>query len=396
MSDLLRKLKVPLLAVMAHLAAFVQFELQKGASPLPSQWEIQFSLAVGVSLLASLALGFTRHQGLIWLWLTLRGGILLLVGIPMGRYLGVEMTLLTALLIEAVAYTKFAEGLIFAAAYLALFLFSQGRLKAWEVQLPAPTAHDLFSLLIYAIFVIALAQSWRPQNHSSLKEMKRLFHEATLRLAETNIQLQDYAALVEQQSAINERKRLSREIHDALGYTFANLVMMLEAALSLVEEGAAELPDHLARTRDQAKEGLLEVRRALQLFRSEQSGPKGLTAVRNLIEAFTKATNIPVELNLGDAPLFLGGEADLAVYRLVQEGLTNAIRHGKASEIYISFYRKDNGVCIYIKDNGIGAGLIEDGFGLKGMRERIERLGGHLAIDTQPGEGFKLNVWIPL
>ena len=262
--------------------------------------------------------------------------------------------------------------------------------------LPAASLHDIISLLLYSFFIITLTELLRRQNSLPVKELNRRLHEATFQLAETNIQLQDYAALAEQQSAISERKRLGREIHDSLGYTLTNLVMMLEAALDFSEENPEELPEHLERTRDQAKDGLAEVRRTLHQLRAEQQQTKGLPAIHKLVNAFTKATHLEVELNMGDAPLYIGEEADWAAYRLVQEGITNAVRHGKATQIFISFFRKEDGVGILIKDNGAGTANIEEGYGLVGMRERIERLGGSLTVSSKPGEGFRLSAWIPL
>ena len=106
---------------------------------------------------------------------------------------------------------------------------------------------------------------------------------------------------------------------------------------------------------------------------------------------------IKVELELGDVPLYLGEEANLTLFRLVQEGLTNALRHGKASRISVLFTRDGEGVFVTIQDNGIGSGKVgqKTGFGLLGMQERVERLGGRLEVISEPGEGFTLKAWIP-
>ncbi len=389
------KVMVPFLAILAHGGALVQFWLQQGTSLLPLYWGLQFDFLLAFSVILSVLPFFCRQPVLIWTILCLKGVIFLLVGLPMGGYLGVELTLLTALLIEAIVYTRFVEGLVYSTTIILLTIVFQHRLRAWEVMLPAASIHDIFSLLLYSTFIITLTQLLRLQNSLPLKELNRRFHEATFRLAETNIQLQDYAALAEQQSAANERKRLGREIHDSLGYTLTNLLMMLEAALDLSQESPGELPEHLERTRDQAKEGLAEIRHTLNLLRTEQQPIKGLSAIHKLIDSFTKATHLEVELNLGDAPLHFGEEADWVAYRLVQEGITNAIRHGKATQIFISFYRQGEGIGIQIKDNGNGTTFIEEGYGLIGMRERIERLGGNLSVSSKPGDGFMLSAWMP-
>src|SRR5690554_7349363 len=107
--------------------------------------------------------------------------------------------------------------------------------------------------------------------------------------------------------------------------------MTLEAAIDLSPGDKTKLKTFLEQARDQAKEGMGEVRNILYATQPIQlKEEKGLTAIYHLTQTFTKATRIKVELNLGDAPLSFGEEADWAIYRLVQEGMTNALRHGKA------------------------------------------------------------------
>lgn len=390
------KIFVPLLSIFAHVASFIQFQLQKGTALFPPHWELQFTILLFTSLILSFLPLLLRQIVVKWFILCFKGVILLLVGVPMGSYLGTELTLLTILLIEIISYTKFRESLIFSTILITLVIIMQHRLRAWGVLLPAASFHDIISIMTYSVIIIFLTVKLQSQNHLSVKELNRRLNEATFRLAETNIQLQEYAALVGEQSVTQERKRISREFHDTIGYTLTNLVMMLEAAKDLYQENSEGLMDHLERTRDQAKEGLLEIRRTLHILRTEEKRTKGLAAIQNLVNAFTKATGLEVDLNLGDAPLHLGEEADWAAYRLVQEGITNAIRHGKATQIYISFYRKDEGIAIQIRDNGSGTSYFEEGYGLIGMRERIERLGGRLTTASKLGEGFKLDAWFPL
>ncbi len=390
------KTLVPLLSILAHVISYLQFQLQKGTALFPPHWELQFNTLLLISFALSFVPVFMRKVVVRWIVLCLKSAILLLVGIPMGSYIGIELTLLTILLIEIISYTKLCEGLIFSTIVIILTVLTQHPLRVWGVMILGASSHDLLSIITYAVFIIILTVKLQSQNQLPFKELNRRLNEATFSLAETNIQLQEYAALAEEQSVTQERKRISREFHDTIGYTLTNLVMMLEAAQDLYQENPEELTDHLERTRDQAKEGLLEIRRTLHILRTEENRTKGLAAIKNLVNTFTKATHLEVDLNLGDAPLHFGEEVDWAAYRLVQEGITNAIRHGKATQIYISFFRKDEGIAIQIRDNGSGTSCIEEGYGLIGMRERIERLGGRLTAASKLGEGFKLDAWFPL
>jgi signal transduction histidine kinase len=396
MSNRLLKIVIPLLAVFGHIGAFLQFRLQMENSLTPSQWILQFYFLLSLSMVCSLLLLVWRKTSLIWTILILQGCILLLVSLPIRDYFGVAVTLLTILLIETLIFTKLREGLIFSAISILVVIISQQRISAWNIILPAITPHALVSIIVYAIIIITLTVLLRFQNNVSFRELNRRLNEATANLAEINLQLQEYAAMAEHQAITNERKRFGREIHDTLAYMLTNLIMMLEAAIAITPVKTNELRGHLGRTRDQAKEGLAEVRRALHKLRPIQIQASGLSAINNLVKAFTKATHVEVELNLGDVPLNFGEEIDLTIYRLVQEGITNALRHGKASRIALSFNCKENGVNIWIKDNGVGSSEIEEGFGLLGMRERIERLGGNLQVSSKLGEGFLLVVWLPI
>jgi signal transduction histidine kinase len=173
----------------------------------------------------------------------------------------------------------------------------------------------------------------------------------------------------------------------------------LEAAVDLYRKNSPKMISHLELARDQANEGLREVRHALAALRPVQlTDLNGLAAICRLVKAFEKASQIKVELELGDAPLNFGVEANLVVFRLVQEGMTNALRHGRASLIQVSLARVGDGLSVTIKDNGIGSANAApgSGFGLMGMRERLEKLGGKLETSSVVGEGFTLAAWLPM
>jgi signal transduction histidine kinase len=229
------------------------------------------------------------------------------------------------------------------------------------------------------------------------KELDERLGEATARLAEVNTRLQDYAASSEMEATLSERKRLAREIHDSLTYTMTNLVMMMEAALSLSEPANQELMELLSEAQEQAKGGLGEIRRAVKALQPVSvSRAHGLRAIHDLARSVREATHISVNLHIGDVPWTLGSEGDSTAYRFVQECITNAIRHGKCSEVSIYLARVGGGIKITVRDNGIGAEGLQKGFGLHGMEERLARLGGRLEVWSQPKSGFRVEGWIPI
>ena len=384
-----------------HVVAILQFQLSIPTLPLPHEWEGQFLFLLAISLFLALLLPFSKSKLTTWLLLGSRVLFMIVIGLPMDGYLNLELTLTTALIIEAFEYLPVRSGICFATALIGVIIGVQFiPITAWGAIMRIPSKNDLWSYGIYSAVITILAMVIRLQRDAQLPaaEIKKSYQEVLLQLGQVNLQLQEYAATVEQETLLNERKRLAREIHDTLAYTLTNLTMMLEAAKLMVNKKDEKvLYEHLEQARLQAAEGLTEIHRALNALRPVNlSEVTGLLAIQHLINTIAKATQVKIELDLGNAPLYLGDEADLVAYRFVQEGITNALRHGHATGISISFSLVGNMVHIQIKDNGIGVDGLKEGYGLAGMRERIERLGGVLEISSNSGFGFRLLAKIPI
>ncbi len=215
-------------------------------------------------------------------------------------------------------------------------------------------------------------------------------------LAEANIGLQTVAAEAELSSIFKERTRIAREIHDSLAYTFTNLIALLNAFLVQKQATGQEVPAEIEKARNLALDGLRDLRQALHTLRPrENEDYNGLGAILRLTKVFKQATGIEVSLNFGDVPQYIGKPLEKVIYRAVQEGLTNSFRHGKATEVYISFYLVGEGVEVNIKDNGRGTDSPTGGYGLLGIQERVDELAGKVNISSRPGNGFLLCIWLP-
>lgn len=218
-------------------------------------------------------------------------------------------------------------------------------------------------------------------------------------LSSANKAFQNYAELSKSMSAEEERNRITRDMHDLVGYALTNIIMLMNAAkifISETPERLAEAREVVAQTRDQADSALQESRRILYQLRSEESGgPVGLQALAALAKAFTETMRISVDFFYGNLPMSYGEWIDNAIYHCVQEGLTNAIKHGLADKITISLWETDKDITISVRDNGAGADKIQEGIGLRGMRERLSQFGGSI---NAHGEvyGFVLIARIPL
>lgn len=227
------------------------------------------------------------------------------------------------------------------------------------------------------------------------KKIDRL-DSAISQLTDANIGFQKYVKEKEIETLANERKRLSREIHDAVGYSLTNIIMLLEAAALLVDKDKGKQKEAILNAKAQAMNGLEETRTALRHLREEREEPlHGKKAVDELIRAFRDATGIKIKVEYGNLPFSLGERVDTLIFRMIQEGMTNAFRHGMATVITIIFWVDDGLLRLSIHDNGTGTSDIVEGIGLAGMRERLEQLEGKLILKNVV-DGFELSAEIPL
>ncbi|HBF39078.1 MAG TPA: hypothetical protein DDW50_17390 [Firmicutes bacterium] len=220
------------------------------------------------------------------------------------------------------------------------------------------------------------------------------FHQANVRLVEANLGLQDYTVRHQRESIMNERNRISREIHDSVGYMLTNLIAVLDYTRELIIAGQDQVLEKLDSGREQAREALAEVRRAVRALRPPIE-VSHLRAISTLITAFSEVTKIEVSTHMPDLPDSLTEEVDWLIYRVIQEALTNTFRHGQASHVFINVHPKNKLISINIRDNGLGTANIKLGCGLTGIQERVEELGGRFEAESAPNQGFIIKILIP-
>ncbi len=211
------------------------------------------------------------------------------------------------------------------------------------------------------------------------------------------MKLQDYSAMAEQHAMEDERKRISQEVHDILGHTLATVNMTLQAAMGLTSaEEHEKLHKMLAGARNHVKQGMQELRRALSSL-TAQTHSTGFDGARilELTRNVSLATGITITVDFANSRPSLGEERAAVVYRLVQEGITNAIRHGSATHIDIHFQQVESGLLIYLRDNGKGIGDHAPGFGIRNMERRLQSVNGSLQITSDPHLGTTLQAWMP-
>jgi signal transduction histidine kinase len=195
-----------------------------------------------------------------------------------------------------------------------------------------------------------------------------------------------------------ERRRLARELHDETGQALTSILLGLKGLEDSVGDKEARVA--VAGLRDLVVATLQDVRRLAVELRPKVLDDFGLVpALERLTESFAAQTGIEVrfESGLGDARL--AAEVETALYRIVQESLTNVVKHAHARAVSIVLARKPDTVAIVIEDDGRGfdpATTREDGFGLEGMRERASLLEGRLQVESRAGAGTTIVAEVPL
>ncbi len=198
---------------------------------------------------------------------------------------------------------------------------------------------------------------------------------------------------VEQLAATLERNRIARDIHDSLGHTLTTLDIQLEVAQKLREHDPNQALQALDTAKLLASECLQDVRRALTtLHRSPFDLQQALYALVEQVKQH-QLFQVHMEIQLPPLPL----QTSHQLYCIVQEGLTNIQKHADATCVKLRSYVSEYEVIIELIDDGKGFNpdLSHEGFGLRGMQERVQLLGGQLLIKTAPGQGTSIHVAIP-
>ncbi|MGQ0630462.1 MAG: sensor histidine kinase [Sporichthyaceae bacterium] len=199
-------------------------------------------------------------------------------------------------------------------------------------------------------------------------------------------------AALEAQEA--ERARIARELHDEVGQN-------LTAVLLGISRVAAQAPDNLAHELrslgETVRSGLDEVRVIARRLRPGVLSDLGLiSALNELASDVSEHTGITIRRGVAPGLPTLSPEAELVIYRVAQESLTNVARHAAATSVSLTLSRQGDAVVLRVADNGRGIGRAPEGSGMLGMRERALLIGAHLSIGPQAGGGTEVRMLVPL
>jgi signal transduction histidine kinase len=213
------------------------------------------------------------------------------------------------------------------------------------------------------------------------------------------IELEGTRAAQARAAGLAERQRLAREMHDVLAHSLSGLMLQLEGARMLVADRPSDprLPAVIERAHHLGKSGLEEARRAIGMLRDDElPGPERLA---RLAAQFQEVSGVPCQFMVSGQAYELPSEAGLAVYRVAQEALTNITKHACPERVEVRLGYEPSGARLTVENfamNGEAPRVTDDGsgYGLTGMRERAELLGGELTAATTLG-GFRVELRVP-
>jgi signal transduction histidine kinase len=197
-----------------------------------------------------------------------------------------------------------------------------------------------------------------------------------------------------------ERLRIARELHDVLAHTIAVITVQAGVAADVLEQDRAEALRALGAIRAASREAMAELQATVGLLRGDgQAAPlapsPGLAQLGDLVAA-AEAAGLTVEVVTEGEPVPLPAAVDLNAYRIVQESLTNVGRHARAARATVRLGYRPDALAVEVDDDGAGPAEDGGGFGLTGMAERAEALGGRFEAGRRPGGGFRVGAVLPI
>ncbi len=228
------------------------------------------------------------------------------------------------------------------------------------------------------------------QGSGSVAQLVRTFNAMLTRL-ETERGTSNARALAAQEA---ERHRIAQELHDEIGQGLTVVLLGLKRA---IDEAPAELAEELRLVQESARTSLEEVQQVARRLRPDVLEDLGLlSGLSALAGDLTAHSGVHVRRGFAPGLPSLTAEAELVIYRVAQEALTNVARHAHADTVDLSMTKQGNAVALRVADNGTGLPGRTDGAGIRGMRERAALVGGTLDIGPRVGGGTQVRLVIPL
>jgi signal transduction histidine kinase len=209
--------------------------------------------------------------------------------------------------------------------------------------------------------------------------------------------LEEYAKQIEKITLLEERNRLAKDLHDTIGHTYTSVIMGLDATSYLIGTAPDKAKEQVELLSNVMRKSLGEVRSHIHQISPSGERENLSSQLKRIATEFALHTKIDIDFQQsGTQEKNISAQGILTFIRILQESLTNAVRHGQATTILITLKEEEAYVNLTIKDNGIGMSNIKFGFGLNGMKERLASLHGGLKIESKENVGTVVSCFLPV
>lgn len=244
-----------------------------------------------------------------------------------------------------------------------------------------------FNIILFIIFMIIYILKQIQENEYINKKLSMV--------AMINKKMQKYVIVTEKFGEKNERKRLARELHDTIGHALAGMAVGVDACITMIDKNPQLAKAQLKVISKAIRKGMKDVRNSLNKMRPDFLQQYRLKeAIEKMKEEISNVTDLKINLNYQIDETGFDTKIEDILFRVIQESITNSIRHGLATVVDIDIYKENNLLCLKIKDNGKGCKAINYGFGLKQMVERVSQIRGDINFYSE--NGFTTEIKIPL
>lgn len=240
-------------------------------------------------------------------------------------------------------------------------------------------------IMLYG-FAFILVLSERRQ-----REQRQAYEKLAKELEYANFQLKESMAISEKLASEAERRLIAGEIHDSLGHDLTGLILTLEAGKRLMSHDKEAAKTYWDKALQVSRTALGSVRKLVSEKRESYFEFKLSSRLKEMAREVQALTGLKIELHMTPRDLSLSNKEDFILYRIFQEAVTNTLRHANGDNAQISISVSRETVSFTYFDNGVGTDKIEEGNGLKGMKERMAELGGVISFQSGSGYGFKIN-----
>ncbi len=286
-------------------------------------------------------------------------------------------------------YSRTIMGISSFLSYAVCFVLvtSLSPTRSFDVQrIVSQLTNDLiFFAIHFTIFNLTIA----------LFKRNKIIEKNLEELQEVNDKLQKAYKKLEEVTVLEERNRISKEIHDVVGHSITTIIAQTEAGKLLIDNNPAEAKEKLIYSNILAKDALQELRNSVHNLSAREVDVPLRSAIKNILESFGSSCDINIRYDVDD--ISLEKEVEIFIISSLKEGLSNGLRHGKSTAFYFELKQIDNTLQFVLTDNGkCDEENIVEGFGLSKMRQQAEKLGGKINFSAEKDEGFEIKLILPL